>query len=64
MLQLLFADQGLVNRKLVDDVLRYKRLDGAEAALRTVAGPCTRRAAANDVNRMVETFSGQSPEVG
>jgi pyruvate dehydrogenase E2 component (dihydrolipoamide acetyltransferase) len=37
-LQLLFADQGLVNRKLVDDVLRYKRLDGVEAALRTVAG--------------------------
>jgi len=37
-LELLFADQGLVNRKLVDDVLRYKRLDGVEAALRQVAG--------------------------
>jgi pyruvate dehydrogenase E2 component (dihydrolipoamide acetyltransferase) len=36
-LELLFADQGLVSRKLVDDVLRYKRLDGVEAALRTVA---------------------------
>jgi pyruvate dehydrogenase E2 component (dihydrolipoamide acetyltransferase) len=37
-LELLFADQGLVSRKLVDDVLRYKRLDGVDAALRTVAG--------------------------
>jgi pyruvate dehydrogenase E2 component (dihydrolipoamide acetyltransferase) len=37
-LELLFADQGLVSRKLVDDVLRYKRLDGVEEALRQVAG--------------------------
>jgi pyruvate dehydrogenase E2 component (dihydrolipoamide acetyltransferase) len=27
-LELLFADPGLVNRKMVDDVLKYKRLDG------------------------------------
>ncbi len=32
-LQLLFADSGLVNRQLVDDVLKYKRLDGVDAAL-------------------------------
>src|SRR4029453_7373212 len=37
-LELLFADQGLVSRKLVDEVLRYKRLDGVEEALRQVAG--------------------------
>ena len=37
-LELLFADQGLVSRKLVDDVLRYKRLDGVQEALGTVAG--------------------------
>jgi hypothetical protein len=37
-LELLFADQGLVSRKLVDDVLRYRRLDGVEEALRRVAG--------------------------
>src|SRR5215218_770534 len=37
-LELLFADQGLVSRKLVDDVLRYKRLDGVDAALRQIAG--------------------------
>jgi pyruvate dehydrogenase E2 component (dihydrolipoyllysine-residue acetyltransferase) len=36
-LELLFADPSLVTRQLVDDVLRYKRLDGVDAALRTVA---------------------------
>jgi pyruvate dehydrogenase E2 component (dihydrolipoamide acetyltransferase) len=34
----LFADPDLVTRRLVEDVLRQKRLDGAEEALRTVAG--------------------------
>jgi pyruvate dehydrogenase E2 component (dihydrolipoamide acetyltransferase) len=29
----LFADESLVTRQLVDDVLRYKRLDGVDAAL-------------------------------
>ena len=33
-LQLLFADSDLVTRQLVDEVLRYKRLDGVEDALR------------------------------
>src|SRR4030095_9713203 len=37
-LELLFADQGLVSRKLVDEVLRYQRLEGVEGALRQVAG--------------------------
>lgn len=36
-LQLLFADPDLVTRQMIDEVLRYKRLDGVEAALRTVA---------------------------
>ena len=36
-LQLLFADPGLVHRQLVDDVLRYKRLDGVQDALQTIA---------------------------
>ena len=44
-LELLFADQGLVSRKLVDDVLRYKRLDGVEAVLRRSPARCTRRGA-------------------
>jgi pyruvate dehydrogenase E2 component (dihydrolipoamide acetyltransferase) len=35
-LQLLFADPDLVTRQLVDEVLRYKRLDGVEGALRAL----------------------------
>jgi pyruvate dehydrogenase E2 component (dihydrolipoyllysine-residue acetyltransferase) len=37
-LQRLFADPDLVNRQMVDDVLRYKRLDGVQAALETLNG--------------------------
>ena len=33
MLQRLFADPSLVNRSMVDDVLKYKRLDGVQATL-------------------------------
>ena len=36
-LEHLFADPSAVTRQLVEDVLRYKRLDGVEEALRTVA---------------------------
>ena len=34
----LFADDAQVTRQVVDDVLAYKRLDGVEAALQTLAG--------------------------
>jgi pyruvate dehydrogenase E2 component (dihydrolipoyllysine-residue acetyltransferase) len=34
----LFADESLVTRQLVDDLLAYKRLDGADTALRTLLG--------------------------
>ncbi|MFL5881945.1 MAG: acetoin dehydrogenase dihydrolipoyllysine-residue acetyltransferase subunit [Actinomycetota bacterium] len=34
----LFADEGQVNRQLVDDLLRYKRLDGVDTALQTLLG--------------------------
>jgi pyruvate dehydrogenase E2 component (dihydrolipoamide acetyltransferase) len=37
-LEKLFADPGLVTRDLVEDVLKYKRLDGVETALRTIRG--------------------------
>jgi pyruvate dehydrogenase E2 component (dihydrolipoamide acetyltransferase) len=37
-LQLLFADESLVTRSLVDDVLKYKRIDGVKEALATIAG--------------------------
>jgi pyruvate dehydrogenase E2 component (dihydrolipoamide acetyltransferase) len=36
-LETLFADKSLVSRQLVDDVLKYKRLDGVEAFLRSLA---------------------------
>jgi pyruvate dehydrogenase E2 component (dihydrolipoamide acetyltransferase) len=35
-LQRLFADPDLVTRSMVDDVLKYKRLDGVQAALETL----------------------------
>lgn len=34
----LFADPGQVTRKLTDDLLRYKRLDGVDKALNTLLG--------------------------
>ncbi len=34
----LFADESLVTRQVVDDLLAYKRLDGVDAALETLAG--------------------------
>ena len=37
-LQKLFADPSLVNRQLVDHVLKHKRLDGVDEALSTIAG--------------------------
>ena len=37
-LELLFADPGQVTRRLVDDVLKYKRIDGVDEALRAIAG--------------------------
>lgn len=36
-LERLFADKGLVSRQLVDDVLKYKRLDGVDMVLRGLA---------------------------
>ncbi|MFQ5974436.1 MAG: acetoin dehydrogenase dihydrolipoyllysine-residue acetyltransferase subunit, partial [Alphaproteobacteria bacterium] len=37
-LELLVADPGLVSRDMINEVLKYKRLDGVDAALRTIAG--------------------------
>ena len=36
-LEQLFADKSLVSRQLVDDVLKYKRLDGVEPLLKSLA---------------------------
>ena len=37
LLEQLFNDPSLVNRQLLDDVLKYKRIDGVEVALRELA---------------------------
>jgi pyruvate dehydrogenase E2 component (dihydrolipoamide acetyltransferase) len=39
-LERLFADPGVVTRDFVEEVLRYKRLDGVDEALRTIAAAC------------------------
>jgi pyruvate dehydrogenase E2 component (dihydrolipoamide acetyltransferase) len=36
-LQYLFADESLVSRSMIEDLLKYKRLDGVQAALRGLA---------------------------
>ena len=36
-LEMLFADKSLVSRQLVDDVLKYKRLDGVESVLKSLS---------------------------
>ena len=36
-LEKLFADSRLITRQLVDDTLKYKRIDGVDSALRTIA---------------------------
>lgn len=36
-LEQLFADKSLVSRQLVDDVLKYKRLDGVDGVLRSLS---------------------------
>ena len=37
----LFADESLVTRQLVDDLLRYKRLDGVDKALSACSARCS-----------------------
>jgi pyruvate dehydrogenase E2 component (dihydrolipoyllysine-residue acetyltransferase) len=55
----LFADPGLVNRQLIDDLLKYKRLDGVDQALRTlVAGLVEGDKSAVDVTADAARFGG------
>jgi pyruvate dehydrogenase E2 component (dihydrolipoamide acetyltransferase) len=56
--KLLFADGDLVTRKMVEDILRMKRIDGAEAALRKIAD------AEVDGNRQKTNFSGRVSGLG
>jgi pyruvate dehydrogenase E2 component (dihydrolipoamide acetyltransferase) len=63
-LQQLFADQGLVNRQLIDDLLKYKRLDGVDAALGLLAANLLNGdQSAIDVTDLLATFGGTTVAV-
>jgi pyruvate dehydrogenase E2 component (dihydrolipoamide acetyltransferase) len=63
-LQQLFADQSLVNRQLVDDLLKYKRLDGVDAALASiVASLLDGEGSAVDVTAEQASFGGNTVAV-
>ena len=48
----LFADKDLVSRQLIDDLLKFKRLDGVDEALRSIA------ASAFDGGRQIKDLAG------
>jgi pyruvate dehydrogenase E2 component (dihydrolipoamide acetyltransferase) len=52
----LFANPALVSRKMLDDIISYKRLDGAVEALNTIAGMVFKdgRQAVNLVSRLAD----------
>jgi pyruvate dehydrogenase E2 component (dihydrolipoamide acetyltransferase) len=63
-LQQLFADQSLVNRQLIDDLLKYKRLDGVDAALSSiVASLLDDDKSAVDVTAEQASFAGTTVAV-
>jgi len=63
-LQQLFADQSQVNRQLIDDLLKYKRLDGVDAALASiVAALLDGERSAVDVTAEQASFGGKTVAV-
>ena len=63
-LQQLFADQSQVNRQLIDDLLKYKRLDGVDAALALiVAALLDGEKSAVDVTAQQASFGGKTVAV-
>jgi pyruvate dehydrogenase E2 component (dihydrolipoamide acetyltransferase) len=60
----LFADPGLVNRQLIDDLLKYKRLDGVDQALRTLVDNLVEGdKSAVDVTAQLAAFAGPAVAV-
>ncbi|AWK89446.1 acetoin dehydrogenase dihydrolipoyllysine-residue acetyltransferase subunit [Azospirillum thermophilum] len=57
-LEILFADPGLVSRQMVDDLLKYKRLDGVDGALRALSG------ALFEGGRQADRLAGELAETG
>ena len=63
-LQQLFADQSLVNGQLIDDLLKYKRLDGVDVALALiVAALLDGERSAVDVTAEQASFAGNTVAV-
>lgn len=57
----LFADESLVNRQFIDDLLKYKRLDGVDAALAAiVAALLDGESSAIDVRAEQASFGGKT----
>ena len=60
----LFADPGLVNRQLIDDLLKYKRLDGVDQALRSLVQTLVEGdKSAVDVTAELASFGGPAVAV-
>ena len=70
-LEQLFADPGLVSRQMVDDLLKYKRLDGVDAALKQISASFVDegrqrfvlRSALQDVDKPVVVIWGEADRV-
>ncbi len=70
-LALLFAAPGAVSRDMIEELLRYKRLDGVEAALRGIAGavfPVGRQAVVladrlSELARPVQVIQGREDRI-
>lgn len=58
-LEMLFSDKNLVTRQLVDEVLKYKRLDGVEPLLRSLAASLF--AGRRQQNLLVAKLAGKLP---
>ena len=70
-LQLLFADAELVSRDMINDLLKFKRLDGVDAALRQISEanfPAGRQARSmadrlNDLTMPVQVLWGEGDQI-
>jgi len=63
-LQQLFHDPALVTRKMVEDTLKYKRLDAVEETLRKIAAAARQSSAgAKPVPRLLQIIAGKSDSI-
>lgn len=67
-LKMLFANPNLVSREMVDDLLKYKRLDGVEAVLSLLADKLdiedqSSHVAFRDISMPVQLICGEADEI-